>query len=236
MGLSSYFFQGKLEKAVRHCKYAHEIEPSLPGPLNSLIAIYCYSGKISAAIPLVEKQKCINPLSYQRYYFEGFIYFFDGKYEAALAPLRRCIEIVPKGVGNWLYAWTLANNNKYKEAISVIDNSLNEDSNNTDYMLPLMLKFSLLNKKEKALKIIASDLHKAIKIGAPVLPYLASSILAFLGEKEKAIDLLNYAVDRGFLNYPLIAKKDPFLENIRGEKRFKKLMEKVKHEWENFEV
>jgi hypothetical protein len=26
------------------------------------------------------------------------------------------------------------------------------------------------------------------------------------------------------------------LENVRGEPRFKKLMERVKHEWENFEV
>jgi len=26
------------------------------------------------------------------------------------------------------------------------------------------------------------------------------------------------------------------LEDIRGETRFKKLMEKVKYEWENFEV
>lgn len=26
------------------------------------------------------------------------------------------------------------------------------------------------------------------------------------------------------------------LENIRGEERFKKLMERVKNEWENFEV
>ncbi len=25
-------------------------------------------------------------------------------------------------------------------------------------------------------------------------------------------------------------------ENIRGEPRFKKLMERVKHEWENFEA
>jgi hypothetical protein len=29
---------------------------------------------------------------------------------------------------------------------------------------------------------------------------------------------------------------DPLLENIRGEARFKKLMEWVKHEWEDFEV
>jgi hypothetical protein len=44
------------------------------------------------------------------------------------------------------------------------------------------------------------------------------------------------AVNIGFINYPMFAEKDPFFENIRSEPRFKKLMERVKHEWENFEV
>jgi len=50
------------------------------------------------------------------------------------------------------------------------------------------------------------------------------------------LNWLEHAVDRGFINYPLLAEKDPFLANIRGEERFKKLMERVKHEWEHFEV
>jgi hypothetical protein len=29
---------------------------------------------------------------------------------------------------------------------------------------------------------------------------------------------------------------DPFLKNIRGEERFAKLMERVKYEWEHFDV
>lgn len=37
-------------------------------------------------------------------------------------------------------------------------------------------------------------------------------------------------MNRGFANFPLFAEIDPFLENIR------KLMERVKYEWENFEV
>ena len=40
----------------------------------------------------------------------------------------------------------------------------------------------------------------------------------------------------GFINYPFLNEYDPFLENIRREERFKKLMKRVKHEWENFEV
>lgn len=41
---------------------------------------------------------------------------------------------------------------------------------------------------------------------------------------------------RGFINYPFFSKIDPFLENIRGDERFKKLIERVKREWENFEI
>jgi len=38
------------------------------------------------------------------------------------------------------------------------------------------------------------------------------------------------------INYPYMNEHDPFLGKIRGEERFKKLMERVKSEWEHFEV
>jgi non-specific serine/threonine protein kinase len=58
---------------------------------------------------------------------------------------------------------------------------------------------------------------------------------ARLGDKEKALDWLENAVGRGFINYPYLRDYDPYLENIRGEPRFKKLLERVKHDWEHFE-
>ncbi len=59
---------------------------------------------------------------------------------------------------------------------------------------------------------------------------------ALIGEKEEAITSLEYAVNLGAINYPFYNTISPFLENIRGERRFKKLIERVKYEWENFEV
>ncbi|MFC2142164.1 hypothetical protein ACFLR7_04445 [Acidobacteriota bacterium] len=50
------------------------------------------------------------------------------------------------------------------------------------------------------------------------------------------MDWIEHAVDIGMINLPFMTKYDPLLENIRGERRFKKLMERVKHEWESFEV
>jgi hypothetical protein len=59
---------------------------------------------------------------------------------------------------------------------------------------------------------------------------------ALIDEKEKALDWLENAVDRGFIAYSFLISHDPFLKNIRGEERFEKLMERVKYEWEIFEV
>ena len=68
--------------------------------------------------------------------------------------------------------------------------------------------------------------------------YFIAEIYALLDEKEKAMDWIENSVSRGGIgfNYPFINHYDPFFINVRGEERFKKLMEKVKYEWEHFEV
>jgi disulfide oxidoreductase YuzD len=59
--------------------------------------------------------------------------------------------------------------------------------------------------------------------------------MSLLNAKKEAMDWLENAFKRGFINYPML-QCDPLLDNIRGEEKFKKLMEKTKYEWEHFEV
>jgi hypothetical protein len=40
----------------------------------------------------------------------------------------------------------------------------------------------------------------------------------------------------GWINYPYLSEIDPWLQGIRGEPRFEQLMQRVKREWEEFEV
>ncbi len=56
--------------------------------------------------------------------------------------------------------------------------------------------------------------------------YWKTECLALIGEKELALDCLELDVNLGMSNYPLMSELDPFLVNIRGEERFKKLMER----------
>lgn len=65
---------------------------------------------------------------------------------------------------------------------------------------------------------------------------ILSAFYAMLGDKESALEWLENSVNRGFINYPYLSEYDPFLASLRSEPRFEKLMQRVKREWEEFEV
>ena len=98
-----------------------------------------------------------------------------------------------------------------------------------------MLKYGLRGEKEKVFHGMTSNFKKTCQRDYSFSHHMAG-VFALLDEKKEALNWLENAVDRGLINYPLLAEKDPFLENIRGEPGFKKLMERIKQEWENFEV
>ena len=68
----------------------------------------------------------------------------------------------------------------------------------------------------------------------PESQWAVAAAFALGGAKEEALRWLERAIERGWINYPLLAHQDPLLESIRGEKRFKELMVGVKRDWEAF--
>lgn len=69
-----------------------------------------------------------------------------------------------------------------------------------------------------------------------VWSYLGAATFAVAGAVDEALWWLEHAVDLGWINYPLMAEKDPFLASVRSDPRFQHLMKQVKKEWEEFEV
>ena len=51
-------------------------------------------------------------------------------------------------------------------------------------------------------------------------------------EPVDAVRWLRICVTRGFVNYPFLAERDPFLESVRGDAAFQGLMGEVRQRWE----
>jgi hypothetical protein len=133
------------------------------------------------------------------------------------------------------YAKGLAYDHCYEEAYRLF-NLIEKDKNASFFAkLGTFFKYALQGKKEEAFQSAIEDLKNTAKEDEMYPIWMAESY-ALINENDEAIDWLEHGINFGFIHYPFLNEYDPFLENIRGEKRFLKLMERVKSEWENFEV
>ena len=134
-----------------------------------------------------------------------------------------------------MYSLILVYNDKIDEAIPIIDQNVRLNPDTVFAKLSLILKYSLQGDKEGVIGEMTQDFIKTVQRDWSYAHHLAG-FLSLANLKNEALDWLENSVKMGMINYPLLNNLDPFLKNIRGEERFKKLMERVKYEWENFEV
>jgi non-specific serine/threonine protein kinase len=228
-------FRGNQRDGVRHLKKALASNPEDPMPLLQLAVTYIQAiGKLSLAAPLVQRILHVDPLNSIGHLCEAALVLYEGKYELALEASRRAYQIDPENpISQFFYSWTLAYNNKIEEALSRID-QMEKGSPDVSAKLGLLLKYGLLKDKEKAFQVMTADFQKTCKRD-PEWSHYVGVMLSLLDAKKEALEWLENALNQGLINYPAL-KNDPFLANIRGEERFKKLMERVKYEWEHFEV
>jgi len=133
------------------------------------------------------------------------------------------------------YAWVLAASQKLDDAYKVFDQMVEELPGEVMTEHGQCYKYALQRKKSEALESITEKV-KNFAIRDEVFSIMLAECYALIGKTDEAIDWVEHGVKWGFINYPFLSEYDRFLENIRGEDRFKKLMERVKHKWENFEV
>jgi len=222
-------------EAIWHFKRAVAANPPEPDALLRLGFTYQEVGKPSAALPLLERLKNVDPLNPGIYVFQGLSYLYEGQYSPALDPFHKWYQSDPDNPAKeFFYALILAYNKAYEEAFSVIEKCAKADPNNALSKFGLLLKYGLQKDRENAFQIMTPDFRKTCQRDGEWSYYVADAF-ALLDEKKEALDWLENAVNRGFINYPFINNYDFFLDNIRGEERFKKLMERVKYEWEHFE-
>jgi tetratricopeptide (TPR) repeat protein len=239
LGWLTMFYRGNLEdvkEGARHLKRALEANPNEFQALWGLTVVYLYAGRVSAAYPLAERLRRIEPLDPLSLWVLGGVYYNDARYDLALREFRRLYEMDPDHPWwrAW-YAWMLAYDGQLDEAAAILEQSARTTPEDMHTKLALMQVHGLKKDKQAAQNEMTDDFRAWCR-SERAWSACVSTAFALLDEREEALDWLEHAVQCGNINYPLFLEKDPWLENIRGEDRFKRLMERVKREWEAFEV
>ncbi|UCE19579.1 MAG: protein kinase [Gemmatimonadota bacterium] len=228
--------RGDFKKSIEYTKRALELEPTNPEALDHIIWMYADVGKTENSAKLIDRLLSVDPLTPHNHWAEGFTLMVSGHLEDSVKSFRKCYELESGNyVWRWAYASALYMNKEYDNADAIADLVEKEASNDLLSSLLLFTKYAIRRDSDKALRMVTDD-HQAFSDWDELVAWALAQGYALINEKEKSLNFLGKAVNRGFINYPFFSRYDPFLENIRDEERFKKLMEKVKYEWEHFEI
>jgi non-specific serine/threonine protein kinase len=230
-------FRGTVTKAIEYFKSALAIDPNHSSALLFLAsALGLHVGKASLAEPLLRKLQGIDPLTPLFLFISGYIQWLDGKLDQALLTFQYMTKMEPNlSWGKFMTAQILAWQGNYDEVFRLADELVLRWPDDSVALWTLSLKYALRGEKMKALDTF-SEKARGFIWNDPEVPWFGASLFALVDEKDEALLWLEHAIDRGWINYPLFAERNPFFANIRGEPRFKKLMDRVKYEWEHFEV
>jgi TolB-like protein len=229
-----HFLDGDLRDAVKYLKKAFLINANDPDVLLPMILAHFYIGvpsEIEKALAVLSK---IDPLNPVYCILQSILHYSKGDLSMALEESKSAYEIYPEVPQNQLYyAYYLASKKYFDQACTVLDRLVHDNQGTVFMPLGLLLRNAFSNS---GMNDILSQTQKAKLRMDCEWSWLVADAYSTMGNKDESIDWLEHIVQRGFINYPILSQYDPFLENIRNESRFQRLMAFTKDEWDKVNI
>ena len=230
------YSRGLVQEAVHDLKAALDIEPNNADTLLLLSNCYLISGRVSSARPLVTRLLAVDPLTPVTRCMPAWADILDGKFAAALEPYRQMVEMDPSNpMARLFYTWVLVINHMEHDVGALVDECPSDVRDTVPARIAFFLAFALAGKHGEAQAVLTPQVEAAARATDVFARFLAHGF-ALAGMAEPAMRWLEVAVDRGFINYPFLARHDPVFRLLRSEARFKRLLEVVRDRWERFET
>jgi len=226
--------RGRARDAVGHLRRTLSLDPNNADALMMLGYRYAQAGKTFAARALAARLLELDPLTGINQVLPGFIAMVEGRFEEAVPAHYRAQLIDRSPPSVLVYAIALARAHRHDEAHRVIDDLRQDMPDTPQTQIATLLQHALRGERREVVDAVSPMVER----NARLVEYLAWHLgagYALVGETERALAWLDHAANMGFVNYPFLLA-DPLLEPIRGEPGFGLLAERVKRDWETFEV
>jgi non-specific serine/threonine protein kinase len=229
-----HYCRGNIQAAVRDLNMALSVEPNNADTLLLLTNCYLISGQVPSARPLIERTRALDPLTPLTRCMPAFADVMEGKRAATIEPYRQMCAMDPGNpMARLFYVWALVLNDRLDIAHDVTRSFPSE----VRETIPAQIAAFLVRAgtaKGGGTATRPPDIDLEATAG-DVFPRMLAQGYALAGMPEDAIRCLRIAIDRGFINYPFLARHDPFFESIRTLPAFQQLLDVVRDRWRRFE-
>lgn len=229
------YSRGLIQDAVRNLKAALAIDPNDADALLLLCNCYLISGKVSATRPLIGHVMKLDPLTPLTRCLPGFADVSEGNLHA-IEPYREMFEMDPGNpMARLFYLWILALNGRADAVATVLEGFSQAERGSVPARVAQFLADAAFHPQHVTVPTVTTDIEAVAKASDVFARFLAEGY-AMAGAPEHALHWLAIAVERGYINYPFLARYDPCLEPLRGLPQFHQLLEAVRKRWLSFET
>ena len=228
--------EGEMQGAALLLKRSIAADPNDSDSLSWYSAVCALSGKAHAAMPLARRILEIDPLTPVYRFVPGLLSLMAGEFADAIPSFDDAIRLDP---GNpmllFLRGQALALNGKTDEAIAQFEALERDRGDHYFCQLGGILTAALSGNTTPAEQRITPGFEE-ITAADPHYSWVLAECYSLLSKQELALVWLQKAVDKGFLNYPMIGRWDPLLAGVRSYAGFGDLLHRTRELWEKFEV
>jgi serine/threonine protein kinase/Tfp pilus assembly protein PilF len=251
----------KVKDSEENYKKALSINEELLSALLGLAGIYTEQGKSLEAIELIKKALKINPNNAEAHFWLGYIFRYTGFLDNAIDEMETAVRLDSFNPRFRSIVITYSYLQQYEDALKYLNFSKETPMHISWHgivLLHLKKYDAAKDYFEKAVSIepegifgiwsnsmlcfITKETEKGLKAlkaleGSETYDaeqlYLFANVYGLYGEKKDCIRLLDKCIEDGFFNYQVIST-DPFLDPVRDDPDFQKILSKAKSKHENF--
>jgi tetratricopeptide (TPR) repeat protein len=225
LGLLSWRSEWNWDAAEREFNQAIAQAPSYSCAHEDRAVYLSFIGRRAEALAEIARSSELDP-GPSSAMAESAVYYQLRDYQGLVEASRR-------GVVSYPHEWTEHYNlgvgyegtGKLLEAISEYQKAIEMSNGDQDPTASLAHAFAVIGRKAEAEKIL-HDFERKSKSGY-VSPYMIATIYAGLGEKDKALELLERAYQGRSVDMSWHLKADLRIDNLRSDPRFQDLVRRV---------
>lgn len=227
------FARGLLPEAARHLTRALDIDPSYADALLYQMLTYFYAGRVAEARSIVERLIAVDPLSGLSWLCAAAVEWGDGRLTDAVKPSERSVAVDPQSLAaHWMRGYVLALNARFADAES--DNQwLAATSPDSPYRRHLAGILHAAARRSDAAREVLEPLEN-VHLDHHESFHIAESY-AMVGDIDRALGLLESAVEKGFYPLAFLRTHDPLLHTVRAHPRFSAAVRRAEARAEEFE-
>jgi tetratricopeptide (TPR) repeat protein len=226
LGYTTMYCDWDFPAAKRHYEEAIRLNPSY-APAHEWYAYLLTATKrpMSEAIARAREARDLDPLAPSSFTDLALVQLYYGDLQGSLGSVRAALELNPSFPPAYFWLARIYTNQKRFEEAEAAAAKAEKLHGFTPLMAARGVLYGAWGKPEKARAVLA-EFEEMRRHGKYVAPYATAGIHVWLGEKERALDLLEDAF-RERSHWLIWLRSDPRWAPLRDEPRFVELTRRV---------